>query len=87
MRINAEFLTLLGKEHAIFFQDKLKEMGVETLEDKMLRVKILKKLHRDKEAVAELEKLLRTEPNSVPWPNWRRKSSAKARAMAPCWAS
>lgn len=66
VRINAEFLTLLGKEHAIFFQDKLKEMGVETLEDKMLRVKILKKLHRDKEAVAELEKLLRTEPNSVP---------------------
>lgn len=66
VRINAEFFTLMGQQHALYFVDKLKDMGAETLEDKMRRVRALKSLKRDKEADAELERLLRTEPDSLP---------------------
>jgi tetratricopeptide (TPR) repeat protein len=64
IRLNAEFFTLMKREHALFFSDKLKDLGAETLEDKMRRVKALKNLNREKDATKELERLLREEPPS-----------------------
>jgi uncharacterized protein HemY len=66
IRLNSEFFTLMKREHALFFLDKLKDQGAETLEDKMRRVRALKNLSRDKDAEKELEKLLRQEPTSAP---------------------
>lgn len=65
IRLNSEFFTLMKREHALYFLDKLKDQGAETLEDKMRRVRALKNLNREKDAGKELEKLMREEPAST----------------------
>jgi len=65
IRLNSEFFTLMKREQSLYFLDKLREKGAETLEDKMRRVKALKNLNRDKDAEKELEQLLRQEPTSA----------------------
>ncbi len=66
MRFNADIFTKFRPETALYFGKLIQEKGAENLEDKMRRVRALKNLNRDKEATAELEKLLRVEQTSVP---------------------
>lgn len=62
VRMNAEMLTMISHESALYFWDKLARMGVITLEDKMGWVKALEHTHRDKEAAQMLEELLKSHP-------------------------
>ncbi len=62
VRMNAEMLTIISQEAALYFWDKLSRMGVITLEDRMGWVKALEHTHRDKEAAQMLEVLLTEHP-------------------------
>ena len=64
IRTNAKWFLSVRPETTLWMLDLLRDKGVETREDKMLRVRALVKVNRSSEATAELEALLRTEPAS-----------------------
>ncbi|MDB6138501.1 MAG: hypothetical protein JWO94_1573 [Verrucomicrobiaceae bacterium] len=62
VRLNAEILTMISQEQALYFWDKLTKMGVTGLDDEMGRVRALQRTHRNKEAAQLLESLLQQHP-------------------------
>ncbi len=62
VRMNAELLTLMARNEAIYFWDKLEKLGQSTIADKRGKVRALLRLTRVKEASLLLEKLLRENP-------------------------
>lgn len=62
IRLNTEFLTLMKRNEAIHFLDRLDKKGATTPADKMVRVRALLNLNRNKEASAVLEDLLSDQP-------------------------
>lgn len=64
IRLNFEYFTLMKRDTALFFYDKLKDLGVLTSTDEQLHVRLLMNLGRPKEASQELDKLMRNEQPS-----------------------
>ncbi len=64
LRINGEFFSLMKRNEAVFFLEKLEEKGGATASDRQIKIRALKNIGRDKEASAELEALLTEEPMS-----------------------
>jgi tetratricopeptide (TPR) repeat protein len=64
IRLNFEFFTLMKRNTAMFFYDKLKEQEALTSADKQLQVRCLLNLGRPKDASNALEKLMRIEQPS-----------------------
>lgn len=58
IRLNTEFLTAMRKPEALYFLDRLDQLGATTLQDRKTRVRALLQLNRDKEASTLLEQLL-----------------------------
>ncbi len=65
VRMNAELLTMVSQDQAMYFWDRLAVVGTVSLEDEMGRVRALLRIHRDKEAAAQLEGLLKGHPGDV----------------------
>lgn len=59
IRLNAKFLTLMGRQEAVFFHELLDKQGAATTEDVQLKVKALMNLNRTKEASDTLGKLMK----------------------------
>lgn len=64
LRINGEFFSLMKRNEAVYFLEKLEQGGGATASDRQIKIRALKNIGRDKEAAAELEALLREEPLS-----------------------
>ncbi|MBE2286859.1 MAG: hypothetical protein IAE77_25605 [Prosthecobacter sp.] len=64
IRLNFEYFTLMKRDTALFFYDKLKDLGVLTSTDEQLHVRCLMNLGRPKEASVALDKLMRSEQPS-----------------------
>jgi len=62
VRMNAELLTMISQNEAVYFWDKLAAVGTISLDDEMGRVRALQHIHRDKEAAQQLEALLKKNP-------------------------
>ena len=62
VRMNAELLTMISQNEAVYFWDKLAAVGTISLEDEMGRVRALQRVHREKEAAQQLEALLKKNP-------------------------
>lgn len=65
VRFNAEILTVIGQDQALYFWDKLAKMGASGLDDEMGKVRALLRVHRDKEAAQMLEGLLKQHPTDT----------------------
>ena len=65
IRLNAEMLTMVHHDQALYFWDKLSKMGVATLDDEMGHVLALQRTHREKEAAQMLEALLKQNPTET----------------------
>ena len=63
IRLNAEFLTLMKRQEAVYFHELLEKQGAATPEDTESKIRALKNLNRTKEASDALEKLM---TNSAP---------------------
>lgn len=61
IRLNFEYFTLMKRDTALFFYDKLKEQEALTSTDEQLYVRCLLNLGRPKEASTALEKLMQVE--------------------------
>jgi tetratricopeptide (TPR) repeat protein len=64
IRLNFEYFTLMKRDTALFFYDKLKEHGALTPTDEQLHVRCLMNLGKPKEASEALEHLMRVEQPS-----------------------
>jgi len=64
IRLNFEYFTLMKRDTALYFYDKLKKMEVLTPSDRQLHVRCLMNLGKPKEASAALEKLMRVQQPS-----------------------
>ncbi len=64
IRLNFEYFTLMKRDTAFFFYDKLKEQDALTSADEQLHIRALLNLGRTKEASAALEKLMQVEQPS-----------------------
>ena len=64
IRLNFEYFTLMKRDTALFFYDKLKELEVLTPADEQLHVRCLMNLGKPKEASVALERLMRVEQPS-----------------------
>ncbi|MFN0080819.1 MAG: hypothetical protein ACKVY0_30495 [Prosthecobacter sp.] len=64
IRLNFEYFTLMKRDTALYFYDKLKEFGALTPADEQMHVRCLLNLGRPKEASAALEQLMRVEQPS-----------------------
>ena len=64
IRLNFEYFTLMKRDTALYFYDKLKTLDVLTPADEQLHVRCLMNLGKPKEASAALEKLMRVEQPS-----------------------
>ena len=64
IRLNFEYFTLMKRDTALYFYDKLKTLGVLTPADEQLHVRCLMNLGKPKEASSALEKLMRVEQPS-----------------------
>lgn len=60
IRINGEFLTLMKRQEAVYYLEKLEKQGKATADDQQIKVKALLNLNRKKEASDTLTKLMRT---------------------------
>jgi hypothetical protein len=66
IRLNAEFLTYAKRNEALYFLDRLQQMGEVTLADRQIRVRALMNVGRVKEASALLRELFETsEPSEI----------------------
>ena len=65
VRLNAELLTMISQNEAVYFWDKLATVGTISLDDEMGRVRALQRIHRDKEAAQQLEALLKKNPTDT----------------------
>lgn len=61
IRLNFEYFTLMKRDTALYFYDKLKNMDALTPADRQLHVRTLMNLGRTKEASQALEQLMRVE--------------------------
>ncbi|MDB6006245.1 MAG: hypothetical protein JWR15_3232, partial [Prosthecobacter sp.] len=61
IRLNFEYFTLMKRDTALYFYDKLKALAVLTSADEQLYVRCLMNLGKPKEASLALEKLMRVE--------------------------
>ncbi len=61
IRLNFEYFTVMKRDTALYFYDKLKKMGVLTSTDEQLHVRCLMNLGKPKEASAALEVMMRVE--------------------------
>jgi hypothetical protein len=61
IRLNFEYFTLMKRDTALYFYDKLKNLGVLTPTDQQLHVRCLMNLGKPKEASVALEELMRAE--------------------------
>ena len=64
IRLNFEYFTLMKRDTALYFYDKLKTLEVLTPADQQLHVRCLMNLGKPKEASAALEQLMRVEQPS-----------------------
>ena len=64
IRLNYEYFTLMKRDTALYFYDKLKELDVLTPADEQLHVRCLLNLGKPKEASQALEQLMRVEQPS-----------------------
>ncbi|MFC5455558.1 hypothetical protein [Prosthecobacter fluviatilis] len=64
IRLNFEYFTLLKRDTALFFYDKLKNLDVLTPADELLHVRCLMNLGKTKDASQALEQLMRVEQPS-----------------------
>ncbi len=64
IRLNFEYFTLMKRDTALFFYDKLKELEALTPTDEQLHVRALMNLGKPKEASVALEQLMRVEQPS-----------------------
>ncbi len=64
IRLNFEYFTLMKRDTALYFYDKLKKLDVLTPADEQLHVRSLMNLGKPKEASAALEQLMRVEQPS-----------------------
>lgn len=64
LRINGEFFTMMKRNEAIYFLEKLEDQGAATSSDIQLKIRALMNTGQKKEAEFELEKLLKSEPLS-----------------------
>lgn len=64
IRLNFEYFTLLKRDTALYFYDKLKEADALTSADSQLHVRALLALGKPKEASAALDELMRTQQPS-----------------------
>ncbi|MFO1485963.1 MAG: hypothetical protein U1F71_21560 [Verrucomicrobiaceae bacterium] len=64
IRLNFEYFTLVRRDTALFFYDKLKQMEELTPADEQLHVRCLLNLGRPKEAGLALEALMKSQPSS-----------------------
>lgn len=64
IRLNFEYFTLMKRDTALFFYDKLKDLGVLTSTDEQLHVRCLMNLGRPKDASLALDQLMRREQPS-----------------------
>lgn len=60
IRLNAQYLTLMKRQEAMYFHERLEKQGKATAEDVQLKVKALMNLNRTKEASDTLNKLMKT---------------------------
>lgn len=60
IRQNAKFLTLMKRQEAVYFSERLEKKGKATLEDKEWKVKALLNLNRQKEAADALMKRMKS---------------------------
>ncbi|HCN28832.1 MAG TPA: hypothetical protein DIT64_08690 [Verrucomicrobiales bacterium] len=58
VRLNSVFLTAMKRPEAIYFLDKLDQLGATTLDDRKTRVQAYMNLHRGRDASALMEELL-----------------------------
>ncbi len=64
IRLNFEYFTLMKRDTALYFYDKLKNRGALTSSDEQMHVRTLLNLGRPKDASAALEKLMEVEQPS-----------------------
>lgn len=62
IRLNAKFLTLMKRQEAVYFHERLEKQGTATAEDVQLKVRALMNLNRTKEASDTLNKLMKNAP-------------------------
>ena len=62
IRINAQLLTAAGQNQALFFWGRLKQLGINTLDDDIGNIRALLRVNRSKEAGNELNDLLDKHP-------------------------
>jgi tetratricopeptide (TPR) repeat protein len=62
IRLNAEFLTLMKRQEAVFFHELLEKSGAATSQDAEGKIRALLNLNREKEASDTLEKLMKKSP-------------------------
>lgn len=64
IRLNAEFLTLMKRQEAVYFHDLLEKSGEATAQDAEGKIRALMNLNREKEASDALANLMKTAPPS-----------------------
>ena len=64
IRLNYEYFTMMKRDTALFFYDRLRDLDVLTPADEQLHVRCLMNLGKPKEASAALEKLMQVEQPS-----------------------
>lgn len=64
IRLNFEYFTMMKRDTALYFYDKLKNMGALTPNDAQLHVKCLLNLGKPKDAALALDKIMRAEQPS-----------------------
>ncbi len=64
VRLNFEYFTYMRRDTALYFFDRLEELGALTPADEQLHVRCLLNLGRQSDAAAELEKIMKSQPSS-----------------------
>ncbi|MBB5031367.1 hypothetical protein [Prosthecobacter vanneervenii] len=64
IRLNFEYFTMMKRDTALYFYDKLKNMGSLTPNDEQLHVKCLMNLGKPKDAALALDKIMREQKSS-----------------------
>jgi tetratricopeptide (TPR) repeat protein len=64
LRLNGEFFSAMKRNEAVYFLEKLEAAGGATASDRQVKIRALMNIGRQKEASAELERLLKSTPPS-----------------------
>ncbi len=62
IRLNAQFLTAMKRQEAVYFNELLEKQGKATAEDRQLKIRALMNLNRTKEASDTLTRLMKSSP-------------------------